>query len=49
MGADTDDLPDDVKARLKAKVAALPPLTDTQLDALADTLAVIRLRTAGQP
>lgn len=35
------------RAAIRADVHALPPLTDKQLDALADVLVDIRLRLSG--
>jgi hypothetical protein len=45
MGTNTpdDQLHPDVKARIHQMVAELPPLTEEELDALADTIAAIRL------
>lgn len=47
----TDSLDDETRAQLRAMVAALPPLTDEQVDALADVIVQIRLdhaRRAGE-
>lgn len=36
------------RAKLRATVLALPPLTDEQIDALHDALAAIRLASGGR-
>lgn len=44
----TETLTDEQRAAIRAEVQALDPLSDDQLDALADVLTDIRLSRAGE-